>query len=73
MLTGGNSPLSDKDPFDGGSAAVSAADATKPEGDSVIGYSYYLPRIDKLVLDPSGIFTVVKGVSSSNPKPANSF
>ena len=36
MLTGGNSPLSDKDPFDGGSAAVSAADATKPEGDSVI-------------------------------------
>ena len=36
MLTGGNSPLSDKDPFDGGAAAVSAASATKPEGDSVI-------------------------------------
>ncbi len=64
----------DKSPFSFTTRAFNGSGATSslvvsPEGDSVIGYSYYLPRIDKLVLDPSGIFTVVKGVSSSNPKP----
>ena len=50
-----------------------------PQGDSRIGYSYYLPRIDKLVLSVSrndediasqyeGDFSVIKGVSSLNPK-----
>ena len=44
-----------------------------PEGDSRLGYSYFLPRIDKLILssgkDYEGNFAVLKGVSSLNPKP----
>ena len=36
MLIGTTSPLSDKDPFDGGSAAVGAKSTTTPEGDTVI-------------------------------------
>ena len=44
-----------------------------PEGSSRLGYSYFLPRIDKLILsrgeDYEGNFAVIKGVSSLNPKP----
>ena len=44
-----------------------------PEGDSRLGYSYFLPRIDKLVLsrgeEYEGDFAILKGVSSLNPKP----
>ena len=44
-----------------------------PQGDSRLGYSYFLPRIDKLILssgeDYEGDFAVVKGKSSLNPKP----
>tara|TARA_B100000900_G_scaffold78040_1_gene62507 strand:- start:4059 stop:11225 length:7167 start_codon:yes stop_codon:yes gene_type:complete len=44
-----------------------------PEGDSRLGYSYFLPRIDKLVLSRGeayeGSFAILKGVSSLNPKP----
>ena len=44
-----------------------------PEGDSRLGYSYFLPRIDKLVLSRGeayeGSFSILKGVSSLNPKP----
>jgi len=40
-----------------------------PLESSVLGYEYYLPRIDKLCLDKSGTFTVVKGVSALDPKP----
>jgi len=42
------------------------------EDASEIGYSYYLPRIDKLVLGTGkefdGKFSLIKGVSSLNPK-----
>ena len=44
-----------------------------PQGESRLGYSYFLPRIDKLILssgeDYEGDFAVVKGISSPNPKP----
>tara|TARA_Y100000593_G_scaffold26117_1_gene51939 strand:+ start:19075 stop:26259 length:7185 start_codon:yes stop_codon:yes gene_type:complete len=54
-----------------GSGATSSL-VVSPEGDSVLGYSYYLPRIDKLVLssgkDYEGDFAVIKGVSSLTPK-----
>ena len=44
-----------------------------PQESSLIGYDFYLPRIDKVVLDKSGAFSVIKGVSSRNPKsPFNS-
>ena len=39
-----------------------------PSESSLIGYDFYLPRIDKVVLDKLGNFSVVKGVSSLNPK-----
>ena len=40
-----------------------------PSESSLIGYDFYLPRIDKVVLDKAGNFSVVKGVSSQNPVP----
>jgi len=39
-----------------------------PSESSLIGYDFYLPRVDKVVLDKSGNFSVIKGVSSTNPK-----
>jgi len=35
----------------------------------LIGYTYYLPRIDKVYLDTFGNFIVKKGTSEINPKP----
>ena len=34
---------------------------------STLGYEFYLPRIDRLVLDIRGKFSVIKGSSSVNP------
>ena len=39
-----------------------------PNESSLVGYSYYLPRIDKIVLDTLGNFSLIKGVSSLDPK-----
>ena len=39
-----------------------------PLESSLIGYDFYLPRIDRVVLDKLGNFSVIKGVSSLNPK-----
>ena len=39
-----------------------------PDESSLIGYDFYLPRIDKVVLDKAGNFSVIKGVSSLDPK-----
>ena len=36
---------------------------------SIVGYTYYLPRIDKLVIDKFGAKKLVKGVSADNPAP----
>jgi len=38
---------------------------------SLIGYEYYLPRIDKLYLDKFGSFILEKGVSARDPKAPN--
>ena len=35
---------------------------------SILGYEYYLPRIDKIYLSTRGEISVVKGQSSSSPK-----
>ena len=44
----------------------------KPKETSLIGYNYYLPRIDKVYLDTFGNFIVQKGISGINPKsPSN--
>jgi hypothetical protein len=42
-----------------------------PNESSVIGYSYYLPRIDKIVLNKDGIFNIVEGSPSLTPKEPN--
>ncbi len=39
-----------------------------PGETSIIGYSFYLPRIDKIYLNKLGEFFVEKGISSLNPK-----
>ena len=42
-----------------------------PNESSLIGYDYYLPRIDKLYLDKFGKFILEKGVSAKDPKEPN--
>jgi hypothetical protein len=42
-----------------------------PNESSLIGYEYYLPRIDKLYLDKFGTFILEKGISSKDPKAPN--
>ena len=45
-----------------------------PNESSIIGYNYYLPRIDKVVLDDDGDLAVLQGVSSDNPlEPIHNF
>jgi hypothetical protein len=39
-----------------------------PNESSLIGYQFYLGRIDKLYIDRLGVFTIQKGTSSINPK-----
>ena len=39
-----------------------------PDEISIVGYSYYLPRIDKLSLDKLGNLVLTKGVSAETPK-----
>lgn len=39
-----------------------------PNESSLVGYSFYLPRIDKVVLNKLGQFSVIKGTSASEPK-----
>ena len=67
----------DKSPFAWTSRSFSGSGASptlvvSPEGDSNLGYSFYLPRIDKLILTPGpeneGEFSLIKGVSSTTPK-----
>ena len=38
-----------------------------PNESSIIGYNFYLPRTDKLVLDTLGNLAVIKGTSSTEP------
>ena len=39
-----------------------------PDESALIGYQFYLGRIDKLFVDKNGTFTVVQGIPSTNPK-----
>ena len=41
--------------------------AVTPNESSLLGYSFYLPRIDRIVLDKLGQFSIIKGVSSLIP------
>ena len=39
-----------------------------PDESSLMGYKYYLPRTDKVVINKLGQVSVIKGTSSDNPK-----
>ena len=62
---------SSSSPFDFASRTFSSTSnpslVVSPNGSSIIGYSYYLPRIDKIVLNKNGNITLIKGVASTNP------
>jgi hypothetical protein len=62
----------DSSPFDFTSRTTSFGSDPKlilsPNESSLIGYDYYLGRIDRVYLDKFGNLTVDKGVSSTNPK-----
>ena len=40
-----------------------------PNESSIVGYTYYLPRVDKLVINKNNQVKLVKGVSADNPTP----
>jgi len=42
--------------------------AISPNESSVVGFSYYLPRTDKIVLNKLGQLSLIKGVSAETPK-----
>ena len=50
------------------SASTNPPLTVTPQESSLIGYEHYLPRIDRVILDKNGIMSVVKGVSSVDPK-----
>jgi hypothetical protein len=39
-----------------------------PDNNLILSYSYYLPRIDVVFLNPDGTFEIVKGTPSDNPQ-----
>ena len=43
-----------------------------PNESSLLGFSYYLGRIDKLVIDKDETVTVIQGISAENPVPPSS-
>ena len=45
-----------------------AYSAITPNESSLLGYSSYLPRVDRIILDKLGQFSIVKGVSALEPK-----
>jgi len=66
--------VTNKSPFDFDSRSFGTLPKLilKPKETSLIGYNYYLPRIDKVYLDTFGNFIVQKGISGINPKaPSN--
>ena len=51
-----------------GSTGTNPTLVLAPAESSLVGYDYYLPRLDRVVLDKLGNFSVIKGVSALNPK-----
>ena len=62
----------DKSPFSHAARASwqsgGASLVPSPNESSLVGYDHYLPRLDKLVLDIDGNFSVIKGISAVDPK-----
>jgi hypothetical protein len=55
-------------PFDFASRTLNPTRILSPNESSLLGYDYYLARIDKLYLDRNKNFILEKGISSNTPK-----
>jgi hypothetical protein len=55
-------------PFDFASRSLTSTRILSPNESSLLGYDYYLARIDKLYLDTNKNFILEKGISSNTPK-----
>lgn len=55
-------------PFDFASRTLTPTRILSPNESSLLGYDYYLARIDKLYLDRNKNFILEKGISSNTPK-----
>lgn len=51
-----------------GSASVGSVEASRSSGDLTIGASDVTPRIDLIVSDNTGVYSVIAGVANANPK-----
>jgi len=55
--------------FDARNFGTSPKILMAPNEGAILGYQYYLGRIDKLILNKNGEFVIVKGEASKSPKP----
>ena len=55
-------------PFDFASRTLNPTRILSPNESSLLGYEYYLARIDKLYLDKNKNFILERGISSNTPK-----
>jgi hypothetical protein len=60
--------LDSSSPFDFASRSLNPTRILSPNESSLLGYDYYLARIDKLYLDTNKNFILEKGISSNTPK-----
>ena len=67
FYSGSGSPFAFQNRLFGSVGNVNPSFIVTPNESSILGYNYYLPRIDKVVLDDDGELTVLQGVSSVNP------
>ena len=65
------SVTTDKSPFafDARSFETDVNYVVAPDESSIVGYTYYLPRIDKLVINKFEQVKLIKGVSADKPAP----
>ena len=66
--SGNESPFAFQNRLFGGSGNVNPEFIVKPNESSIVGYNFYLPRTDKLIIDTLGNIAVIKGTSNLNPK-----
>ena len=66
-FTGSGSPFSFHNRDFGATGNVNPDFTVTPNESSLLGYSYYLPRIDKVSFDTQGNLSVIKGTSSVEP------
>ena len=61
------SPFAFQNRLFGAAGNVNPSFVVTPNESSILGYNYYLPRIDKIVLNENGDLAVLRGVSNENP------